>query len=84
MSQDVLTVGSTMRIPLLYQDEYSQWTERFMNYLKEQTDREAMINSIKNGEGVMVTSSSLEMLTNSFLGGIMVSLIFLEGLEDEA
>ncbi|GKD35010.1 retrovirus-related pol polyprotein from transposon TNT 1-94, partial [Tanacetum coccineum] len=30
--------------------EYSQWSERFMNYLEEQTDGEAMINSIKNGE----------------------------------
>nr|GEZ57956.1 hypothetical protein [Tanacetum cinerariifolium] len=36
------------------------------------------------GEGVVVTSSSLEMLTNSCLGGIMVSLIFLEGLVEEA
>ncbi|GJR16492.1 hypothetical protein Tco_0799144 [Tanacetum coccineum] len=36
------------------------------------------------GEGVVVTSSSLEMLTNSCLGGMMVSLIFLEGLEEEA
>ncbi|GJV19646.1 hypothetical protein Tco_1368666 [Tanacetum coccineum] len=36
------------------------------------------------GEGVVVTSSSLEMLTNSFLGGIMVNLIFLEGFEEEA
>ncbi|GJX02985.1 hypothetical protein Tco_0188901 [Tanacetum coccineum] len=35
-------------------------------------------------EGVVVTSSSLEMLTISCLGGIMVSLIFLEGLEEEA
>nr|GEZ26707.1 hypothetical protein [Tanacetum cinerariifolium] len=50
MSRDVLIVGSTMRIPLLYQREYSQWVERFMNNLKEQTDREAMINSIKNGD----------------------------------
>nr|GEX36207.1 retrovirus-related Pol polyprotein from transposon TNT 1-94 [Tanacetum cinerariifolium] len=49
MSRDVLTVGSTMRIPLLYRGEYSQWVERFMNLLEEQTDREAMINSIKNG-----------------------------------
>nr|GEX03828.1 hypothetical protein [Tanacetum cinerariifolium] len=49
MSRDVLTVGSTMRIPLLYRGEYSQWVERFMNYLEEQTDGEAMINSIKNG-----------------------------------
>nr|GEW43576.1 ribonuclease H-like domain-containing protein [Tanacetum cinerariifolium] len=50
MSRDVLTVGSTMRIPLLYRGEYSQWSERFMNYLEEQTDGEAMINSIKNGD----------------------------------
>nr|GFB55658.1 integrase, catalytic region, zinc finger, CCHC-type, peptidase aspartic, catalytic [Tanacetum cinerariifolium] len=28
--------------------EYSQWRERFMNYLEEQTDGEAMINSIQN------------------------------------
>nr|GEY80874.1 retrotransposon protein, putative, Ty1-copia subclass [Tanacetum cinerariifolium] len=50
MSRYVLTVGSTIRIPLLYQGEYSQWVERFMSYLEEQTDREAMINSIKNGD----------------------------------
>nr|GEY17418.1 hypothetical protein [Tanacetum cinerariifolium] len=50
MSRDVLIVGSTMRIPLLYRGGYSQWVERFMNYLEEQTDREAMINSIKNGD----------------------------------
>nr|GEX10957.1 RNA-directed DNA polymerase, eukaryota [Tanacetum cinerariifolium] len=30
------------------QGEYSQWRERFMNYLEEQTDGEAMINSIQN------------------------------------
>nr|GEV49512.1 RVT_2 domain-containing protein [Tanacetum cinerariifolium] len=36
------------------------------------------------GEGVVVTSSSLDMLTNNCLGGIMVSLIFLEGLDEEA
>nr|GFA74100.1 hypothetical protein [Tanacetum cinerariifolium] len=37
-----------MRIPLLYRGEYSQWRERFMNYLEEQIDGEAMINSIQN------------------------------------
>nr|GEX28796.1 hypothetical protein [Tanacetum cinerariifolium] len=36
------------------------------------------------GGGVVVTSSSLEMLTNSYLGWIMISFIFLEGLEEEA
>ncbi|GKA50829.1 hypothetical protein Tco_0743902 [Tanacetum coccineum] len=35
------------------------------------------------GEGVVVASSSLEMLTKSYLGGMLVSLIFLEGLEEE-
>nr|GEU48836.1 hypothetical protein [Tanacetum cinerariifolium] len=48
MSRDVITIGSIMRIPLLYRGEYSQWRERFMNYLEEQTDGEAMINSIQN------------------------------------
>nr|GFC01995.1 hypothetical protein [Tanacetum cinerariifolium] len=50
MSRDVLTVGSTMRIPLLNLGEYSQWVKRFMKYLEEQTGGEAMINSIKNGD----------------------------------
>nr|GEZ31486.1 hypothetical protein [Tanacetum cinerariifolium] len=52
MSRDVLTVGSTMRILLLYRGEYSQGVERFMNYLEEQTDEEAMINSIKNDKSM--------------------------------
>nr|GEX37776.1 hypothetical protein [Tanacetum cinerariifolium] len=53
MSRDVRTIGSTMRIPLLYRGEYSQRVERFMNYLEEQTDREAMINSIKNDDQLL-------------------------------
>nr|GEW53415.1 mRNA-capping enzyme-like [Tanacetum cinerariifolium] len=36
------------------------------------------------GKGVVVASSSLKMLTKSCLGGMMVSLIFLEGLKEEA
>ncbi|GJS61950.1 MAK10-like protein [Tanacetum coccineum] len=36
------------------------------------------------GEGVVVSSSSLDMSTKSCLGGMMVSLIFLEGLEEDA
>nr|GEY92056.1 hypothetical protein [Tanacetum cinerariifolium] len=51
-----------MRIPLLYRGEYSQWVERFMNYLEEQTDGEAMINSIKNEETVVVTSDPLALI----------------------
>nr|GEU63038.1 hypothetical protein [Tanacetum cinerariifolium] len=50
MSRDVITIGSTMRILLLYRGEYSQWCESFINYLEEQTDGKAMINSIQNGD----------------------------------
>nr|GFC61045.1 hypothetical protein [Tanacetum cinerariifolium] len=50
MSRDVITVGSIMKIPLLYRGEYSQWRERFMNYFEEQMDGESMINSIQNGD----------------------------------
>nr|GEY09920.1 hypothetical protein [Tanacetum cinerariifolium] len=39
-----------MRIPLLYRGKYSQWSERFMKYLEEQTNGKAMINSVKNGD----------------------------------
>ncbi|GJW85547.1 hypothetical protein Tco_0158692 [Tanacetum coccineum] len=44
----------------------------------------ALGEEVVMGEGVVVTSSSLEILTNNCLGGIMVSLIFLEGLDEEA
>nr|GEU57753.1 hypothetical protein [Tanacetum cinerariifolium] len=63
MSRYVLTVGSTMRIPLLYRGEYSQWVEKFMNYLEEQTDEEAMINCIKNGD------QPLPRVTQVFIAG---------------
>nr|GFA20224.1 hypothetical protein [Tanacetum cinerariifolium] len=59
MSRDVVTVGSLMRILLLYQGEYSQWVERFMNYLEEQTDEEAMINCIKNDSKIDRLARSL-------------------------
>nr|GEU76002.1 integrase, catalytic region, zinc finger, CCHC-type, peptidase aspartic, catalytic [Tanacetum cinerariifolium] len=59
VSRDVLTVGSTLRIPLLFRGEYSQWSERFMNYLEEQTNGEAMINSIKNGDQPLPTYATM-------------------------
>nr|GEV33874.1 hypothetical protein [Tanacetum cinerariifolium] len=67
MSRDVLTVGSTIRIPLLYRVEYSQWRERFINYLEEQTDGEAMINSIQNGDHLfpIVAQVSLSGITQN-------------------
>nr|GEW37588.1 hypothetical protein [Tanacetum cinerariifolium] len=56
-----------MRIPLLYRGEYSQWVERFMNYLEEQTDGEAMINSIKNCDQPLlcVTQVSIARTTST-------------------
>nr|GEY91659.1 hypothetical protein [Tanacetum cinerariifolium] len=61
MSRDVITVGSTMRIPLLYRGEYSQWRERFMNYLEEQTNGEAMINSIQNGDQPLLVNAQVSL-----------------------
>nr|GEY82837.1 DUF4219 domain-containing protein/UBN2 domain-containing protein [Tanacetum cinerariifolium] len=61
MSRDVLTVGSTMRIPLLFWGEYSQWSERFMKYLEEQMNGEAMINSIKNGDQSLPTATQVSI-----------------------
>nr|GEX93445.1 hypothetical protein [Tanacetum cinerariifolium] len=65
MSRDVITVGSTMRIPLLYRGEYSQWRERFMNYLEEQTDDEAMINSIQNGDQPLPVIAQVSLAGNA-------------------
>nr|GFA86439.1 hypothetical protein [Tanacetum cinerariifolium] len=65
MSQDVITVGSTMRIPLLYRGEYSHWRERFMNYLEEQTDGEAMINSIQNGNQPLPIIAQMSLAGNA-------------------
>nr|GEV58650.1 hypothetical protein [Tanacetum cinerariifolium] len=65
MSQDVIMVGSTMRIPLLYRGEYSQWRERFMNYLEEQTDGEVMINSIRNGDQPLPVIAPVSLAGNA-------------------
>nr|GEX46989.1 hypothetical protein [Tanacetum cinerariifolium] len=65
MSRDVITVGSTMRISLLYRGEYSQWRERFMNYLEEQTDGEAMINSIQNGDQPLPVIAQVSLAGNA-------------------
>nr|GEY93935.1 hypothetical protein [Tanacetum cinerariifolium] len=65
MSRDVITVGSTMRIPLLYRGEYSQWRERFVNYLEEQTDGEAMINSIQNGDQPLPVIAQVSLAENA-------------------
>nr|GEX00136.1 hypothetical protein [Tanacetum cinerariifolium] len=67
MSREVITVGSTMRIPLLYRGEYSQSCERFMNYLEEQTDGEAMINFIQNSDHPLPVVAQIDRLARSLL-----------------
>nr|GEV23513.1 integrase, catalytic region, zinc finger, CCHC-type, peptidase aspartic, catalytic [Tanacetum cinerariifolium] len=53
------------RIPLLYRGEYSQWRERFMNYLEEQKDGEAMINSIQNGDQPLLVIAQVSLAGNA-------------------
>nr|GEU66845.1 hypothetical protein [Tanacetum cinerariifolium] len=48
MSRDMITVGLKIRISLLYRGEYSQWHERFMNYIEEQMDGENAIPTLKD------------------------------------
>nr|GEX19703.1 integrase, catalytic region, zinc finger, CCHC-type, peptidase aspartic, catalytic [Tanacetum cinerariifolium] len=64
MSRDVIMVGSTMR-SLLYRGEYSQWSERSMNYLKEQTDGEAIVNSIQNGDQQLPVIAQVSLAGNA-------------------
>nr|GFA01403.1 hypothetical protein [Tanacetum cinerariifolium] len=54
-----------MRISLLYRGEYSQWHERFMNYLEEQTDGEIMINSIQNGNQPLPIIAQVSLAGNA-------------------
>nr|GEW03267.1 hypothetical protein [Tanacetum cinerariifolium] len=65
MSREVITVGSTMRISLLYRGEYSQRRECFMNYLEEQTDGEAMINSIQDGDQPLPVIAQVSLAGNA-------------------
>nr|GEW01092.1 hypothetical protein CTI12_AA182560 [Tanacetum cinerariifolium] len=61
------------------EDVFSWLDEVFDGAFRGVRDEEVVV-----GEVMAVTSSLLEMLTNNCLGGIMVSLIFFEGLEEEA
>nr|GEY16232.1 hypothetical protein [Tanacetum cinerariifolium] len=54
-----------MRISLLYRGEYSQWVERFMNYLEEKTNRETMINSIKNCDQALLRVTQVSIAGTS-------------------
>nr|GFD23092.1 hypothetical protein [Tanacetum cinerariifolium] len=45
--------------------EYSQWRERFMNYLEEQIDGEAMINSIQIGDQPLSVIAQVSLAGNA-------------------
>nr|GEV73399.1 zinc finger, CCHC-type [Tanacetum cinerariifolium] len=73
--------------------EFVRSQQNLADHLTKDLARDLVIKSAERmgldkevvvGEGVVVISSSLDMLTNSCLGGIIVSLIFLEGLDEEA
>nr|GEY51311.1 integrase, catalytic region, zinc finger, CCHC-type, peptidase aspartic, catalytic [Tanacetum cinerariifolium] len=52
-------------IPSKIKGEYSQWRERFMNYLKEQTNGEAMINSIQNDDQPLPVIAQVSLAGNA-------------------
>nr|GEY54991.1 hypothetical protein [Tanacetum cinerariifolium] len=53
--------------PRAWYDELSNflWRERFMNYLEEQTDGEAMINSIQNGDQLLPVIAQVSLAGNA-------------------
>ncbi|GJY28597.1 nucleolar protein 58-like protein [Tanacetum coccineum] len=71
ISRNVITIGSTTRILLLYQSEYSEWRGRFMNYLKEQTYGEVMIHSVTHGEQPLPVVTQVS-LTGTTLNALLV------------
>nr|GEX95085.1 hypothetical protein [Tanacetum cinerariifolium] len=77
--EKVLEIIDLFHIPNLTQDQVM--LRAFSMSLTRAASR--WLRNKPSGEGVVVTSSSLEMSTNSCLGEKMVSLIFLEGLEEE-
>nr|GEV87187.1 reverse transcriptase domain-containing protein [Tanacetum cinerariifolium]GEV89151.1 reverse transcriptase domain-containing protein [Tanacetum cinerariifolium] len=75
-----------LSVVIRHQEDVFSWLDevRLVDVVFNGAFRGVKYEEVVVGEGVVVISSSLEMLTNSCLGGIMVSLIFLEGLEEEA
>nr|GEZ46110.1 hypothetical protein [Tanacetum cinerariifolium] len=50
---------------IIVSGEYSQWRERFMNYLEGQIDDEPMINSIQNGDQPFPVIAQVSLARNA-------------------
>nr|GEV92427.1 hypothetical protein [Tanacetum cinerariifolium] len=70
------------KLPLLSQSDAT--VEELCDAVEVKEENGVKDEEVVIREDVVVISSSLDMLTNSCLGGIMVSLIFLKGLDEEA
>nr|GEX67021.1 hypothetical protein [Tanacetum cinerariifolium] len=57
-------INNNLRTSSTSHGEYSQWRERFMNYLEEQIDCEAMINSIQNGDQPLPVIAQVSLARN--------------------
>ena len=49
MSKDALAIGSDTRPPVLFRGDYSQWRDRFMDFIERHDLGEDMIKSIDEG-----------------------------------
>ncbi|GKD94322.1 hypothetical protein Tco_1374159, partial [Tanacetum coccineum] len=45
-SKDLMIMGHDNKAQVLYKDEYPQWKERFLGYIKDRPDSESLMKSI--------------------------------------
>lgn len=49
MSREALAIGSDTKPPVLFRGDYSQWKDRFLDFLERQEDWEQLKDSLDNG-----------------------------------
>ena len=49
MSTEVETISSDTNPPVLFRGDYSQWKDRFLDFIERQEHGEEMLDSIMNG-----------------------------------
>ena len=55
MSREALAIGSDSKPPVLFLGDYSQWKDRFLDFIERQELREEMLTSITTGPAEFFT-----------------------------
>ena len=49
MSREALAIGLDTKSPILFRGDYSQWKDRFLDFIERQELGDEMLDSIMNG-----------------------------------